>query len=178
MIAQLETPIFSTQFPSTYKIEGLIQVFTGTQRNFFTGTIAQALNIAGHGTPVLVVQFLKGGIKQGPSNPVKLGQNLDWLRCNLPRCIDTPHLDESEKKALQELWTHTQEVILGGQYSLVVLDELSLAIDFGLIPEAEVIALIEKRPIHVDIILTGPNMPSAILDLADQVTDIRRSHQP
>jgi cob(I)alamin adenosyltransferase len=103
---------------------------------------------------------------------------LDWLRCNLPRCIDTPHLDESEKKALQELWTHTQEVILGGQYSLVVLDELSLAIDFGLIPEAEVIALIEKRPIHVDIILTGPNMPSAILDLADQVTDIRRSHQP
>lgn len=176
MIAKLETPLFSTQFSSTYQIEGLIQVFTGSQRNFFMGTIAQALRIASQGTKVLVVQFLKGGIKQGPSNPIKLGQNLDWLRCDLPRCIDTPHLDETEKTALSQLWTHTQKVVLSGQYSLVVLDELSLAIDFGLIPEAEVIELLEKRPIHVDIILTGPNMPSSILDLADQVTDIRRSH--
>jgi cob(I)alamin adenosyltransferase len=68
--------------------------------------------------------------------------------------------------------------VFEGKYSLVVLDELSLAIKFGLIPESEVLAMLEKRPTHIDIILTGPEMPQAILDVADQITEIRRSHRP
>jgi len=63
-----------------------------------------------------------------------------------------------------------------GKYALVVLDELSLAINFGLIPQEEVLAFLEKRPSHVDIILTGPEMPQSILDVADQITQVRRSH--
>ncbi len=174
MVIQLETPsVNSTPLP--YTIKGLIQVFTTLHRNFFTHVMAQALRIAGQGTPVLVVQFLKGGINQGHDRPIKLGQKLDWIRCDLPRCIDTPHLEDSEAESLQKLWQHTQRVVLKGQYSLVVLDELSLAINLGLIPETEVLTFLAKRPPHIDIILTGPEMPKSILDLADQVTEIRRS---
>jgi cob(I)alamin adenosyltransferase len=140
--------------------------------------MAQALRIAGQGNPVLVVQFLKGGIGQGHEHPVQLGQHLDWVRCNLPRCIDTPHLDAKETAALTDLWRFTQEVVLQGRYSLVVLDELSLAINLELIPEAEVLAFLAKRPQHIDIILTGPAMPQSLLDVADQITEFRRSHQP
>jgi cob(I)alamin adenosyltransferase len=154
-----------------------MQVFTTSHRSFFTSVMAQALRIAGQGTPVLVVQFLKGGINQGHEHPIQLGQNLDWIRCDLPRYIDTPHLDEAEACSLLELWQHTQKVVCQGKYSLVVLDELSLAINFGLIPQDEVLAFLEKRPSHVDIILTGPEMPQALLDVADQITEIRRSHR-
>ncbi|PLZ98444.1 cob(I)yrinic acid a c-diamide adenosyltransferase [Fischerella thermalis CCMEE 5198] len=178
MIAQLETPNENLTLSLPYSIKGLVQVFTSTHRSFFTSVMAQALRIAGQGTPVLIVQFLKGGIHQGHERPLRLGQNLDWIRCDLPRCIDTPHLDESETQALQKLWQHTQKVVYEAQYSLVVLDELSLAINFGLIPETEVIAFLAKRPAHVDIILTGPDMPKSILEVADQITEIRRSHQP
>jgi cob(I)alamin adenosyltransferase len=66
-------------------------------------------------------------------------------------------------------------VVLTGKYSLVVLDELSLAIHFGLIPLSEVLIFLEKRPTYVDIIFTGPQMPQAILDVADQITEIRQS---
>jgi cob(I)alamin adenosyltransferase len=48
-------------------------------------------------------------------------------------------------------------------------------VNLGLIPEAEVLALIDSKPHHLDIILTGPSMSPAILDVADQVTEIRRS---
>lgn len=178
MVAQLETPALSSPARPSYTIEGLLQVFTSTQRSFFTNVMAQALRIAGQGTKVLVVQFLKGGIGQGHERPVRLGQNLDWIRCDLPRCVDTPHLDEIETQSLHQLWRHTQKVVAEGKYDLVVLDELSLAINFGLIPEEEVMAFLEKRPRHVDIILTGPDMPPALLDAADQVTQIRRSHRP
>jgi cob(I)alamin adenosyltransferase len=178
MVSQLEATGIDSSFHPTYNIEGLVQVFTSPHRSFFTSVIAQALRIAGQGTPVLVVQFLKGGIGQGHEHPVRLGQHLDWIRCDLPRYIDTPELDESESKSLMQLWQYTQDVVSEGKYSLVVLDELSLAINFGLIPQAEVLAFLKRRPSHVDIILTGPQMPQAILDVADQITEIRRSHQP
>lgn len=178
MVAQLETPILNTDRRLISAVEGLVQVFSSSHRNFFTSVMAQALRIAGQGTPVLVVQFLKGGINQGHLRPVRLGQNLDWIRCDLPRCIDTPHLDEAEMRSLQDLWQHTQKVVFEGKYSLVVLDELSLAINFGLIPENVVLEFIARRPGHVDIILTGPEMPKSILEVADQITQIRRSHRP
>ena len=178
MVAQLESKSVNSTLNLPYAVEGLVQVFTSTQRNFFTSVMAQALRIAGQGTPVLIVQFLKGGINQGHQNPMQLGQNLDWIRCDLPRCIDTPHLEDTEIQSLQKLWQHTQKVLLEGKYSLVVLDELNLAINFGLIPEAEVLAFLAKRPANIDIILTGPEMPKSLLDIADQITEIRRTHRP
>ncbi|TAE56999.1 MAG: P-loop NTPase family protein [Nostocales cyanobacterium] len=178
MVAQLETPSINSRLNLPYAVEGLVQVFTSPNRNFFTSVMAQALRIAGQGTPVLIVQFLKGGIRQGQDQPIRMSQNLDWLRCDLPRCVDTPHLEAAEHQALLNLWEHTQKVITEEKYSLIVLDELSLAINFGLIPETEVLEFIAKRPSHIDIILTGSEMPKSILDVADQITEIRRSHQP
>ncbi|MBF2051224.1 MAG: P-loop NTPase family protein [Leptolyngbya sp. IPPAS B-1204] len=178
MVSQLEAPTRSGSSTLSYSIEGLVQVFTCPHRSFFTSVMAQALRIAGQGTPVLVVQFLKGGIGQGYQHPVQLAQHLDWLRCNLSRCIDTPEMAEAELTALDDLWQHTQTVVAAGQYALVVLDELSLAINFGLISEADVLDFIQQRPRQVDLILTGPEMPQAILDVADQITELRRTHRP
>ncbi len=178
MVTQLDTPSVNSTLSLLSPVEGLVQVFTSSHRNFFTSVMAQSLRIAGQGTPVLIVQFLKGGIRQGQEKPIQLGQNLDWIRCDLPRCIDTPQLDDTENQALQSLWQHTQKVVCEGKYSLVVLDELSLAVNFGLIPETEVLAFLAKRPSHVEIILTGPEMPKSLLDVADQITEIRRTHRP
>jgi cob(I)alamin adenosyltransferase len=178
MVSQVETPVLDPPLSPAHAIEGLVQVFTCTHRSFFTNVMAQALRIAGQGTRVLVVQFLKGGIAQGYEHPVQLGQNLDWIRCNLPRCIDTPILDDNEQQSLQELWLYTQTVVCQRKYELVVLDELSLAITFGLIAETDVLTFLDNRPRNVDVILTGPEMPRSLLDVADQITEMRRSHQP
>lgn len=177
MVAQLETRS-ATPSSQLTDVEGLIQVFTGSNRRFFTEVISQALRRAGLGTSVLVVQFLKGGINQGIAHPIRLGQNLDWFRCDLPRCIDSPEVTETELRSIQELWHYTQKLIIDGDYALVVLDELSLAINFGLIPETEVLRLFDQKPTSLDLILTGPNMSDSILDRADQVTHIRRTYCP
>lgn len=177
MVFQLEAPIRDPNHSLPHAVEGLVQVFTCSHRSFFTNVMAQALRIAGQGTPVLIVQFLKGGIGQGHLRPVQLGQNLDWIRCDLPRCIDTPHLEDAEAAALLELWQYTQAVVLQEKYTLVVLDELSLAINLGLISEAEVLNFLKNRPTQVDVILTGPEMPQSILDTADQITELRRTHR-
>lgn len=181
MVSQIDTATANLADPERHfspMIEGLIRVFTGAHRSFFTDVISQALHYAGQGNRVLVVQFLKGGIGQGIDRPVRLGQTLDWLRCDLPRYIDTPALDDTERQALQDLWNHTRAVVREGAYRLVVLDELSLAIKFGLIAESEVLNLLQTRPPHIDIVLTGPEMPESILAIADQITELRRMYSP
>jgi cob(I)alamin adenosyltransferase len=178
MVAQVETRSLTIEPQFHPAIEGLVQIVTAPHRNFFTNVMAQALRVAGQGTPVLVVQFLKGGIRMGPDHPIHLCQHLEWLRCNLPRCIDTSELESDEMEALTDLWQYTKEAVIGDRFSLVVLDELSLAIHLGLIPEAEVLDLIAQRPRHIDMILTGPEMPQSLIDRADQITELRRSFCP
>jgi cob(I)alamin adenosyltransferase len=178
MVAQVETRNLTLEPQFQHAVEGLVQIVTAPHRSFFTNVMAQALRVAGQGTPVLVVQFLKGGIRMGPDHPIHLCQHLEWLRCNLPRCIDTSELEPSEMEALTELWDYTKAAVVGDRFSLVVLDELSLAIHLGLIPEAEVLDLMQQRPRHVDMILTGPEMPQSLIDRADQVTELRRSFCP
>lgn len=175
MVAQIETTTLDLDRRVFHAVEGLVQIVTAPHRNFFTNVMAQALRSAGQGTSVLVVQFLKGGINMGHQHPIHLCQHLDWFRCNLPRSIHDAQLDDSEREALTDLWKHTQSAVLRGDYSLVVLDELSLAIHLGLIPEGDVLDLLQQRPRHIDMILTGPNMPPAIVNEADQVTELRRS---
>ena len=48
------------------------------------------------------------------------------------------------------------------------------AVELGFLEEAEVVAALEQRPSHLDVILTGPSIPSALLAMADQVTQLRR----
>lgn len=177
MVAQLETPTLNSNRNLSYLVTGLVQVFTSSRRSFFTTVMAQALRIAGQGTPVLIVQFLKGGIGQGHEKPIQMGKNLDWVRCDITRSIDDSQIDDLEKRALQQLWEYTQKIVSTGKYSLVVLDELNLAMNFGIIPESEVVEFLAQRPPHIDIIFTGPQMPQSLLDVADQITEIRRSHQ-
>jgi cob(I)alamin adenosyltransferase len=178
MVAQIERPSFSPSPSLNLSIEGLVQIFTCPHRNFFTSVMSQAIRLASQGTSVLVVQFLKGGIGQGYDRPVQLAQNLDWVRCDLARCVDTPDVAVEEQRSILDLWQYTQNVIYQNRYDLVVLDELSVAMNFNLIPQVEVLEFLRKRPRSIDVILTGPNVPPALLDVADQITELRRSHQP
>ncbi|XGB41115.1 MAG: cob(I)yrinic acid a,c-diamide adenosyltransferase [Nodosilinea sp. LVE1205-7] len=91
------------------------------------------------------------------------------------RCVDGSTLEEGDRQAVIDLWNHTREVVAKGRYGLVVLDEVSLALNYGLVPIEEVIEFIQQRPPEVDVILTGPAMPAELLNLADQVTQFRRN---
>ncbi|MGG6240236.1 P-loop NTPase family protein [Nodosilinea sp. AN01ver1] len=184
MVSQLQplslspSPTSIVRHPLLQTVEGTVQVFTAVHRNFFTNVMVQALRIADQGKAVLIVQFLKGGIHQGPSQPVQFGQNLDWVRADMPRCIHGPEVSPGEREAIRDLWAQTKAAIARGRYGLVVLDELSLAVNYGLIPTQDVVDFLQQRPPQVDVILTGPDMPAPLLNIADQVTEFRRNILP
>ncbi|MEM8603366.1 MAG: cob(I)yrinic acid a,c-diamide adenosyltransferase [Cyanobacteria bacterium P01_H01_bin.121] len=189
MVSQLNSPTVSSQAAQTQtlhdpflpRLEGFVQVVTATHRGFLTDVMAQALRVAGQGKPVLIAQFLKGGTHQGISKPVRLCQHLTWLRSDLPFCINERHLKAEvapeAATAVRSLWQHTRVMVNRGQYDLVVLDEISLALSLALIPLQDVLGFLQNRPRHVDVVLTGPQMPASLLDVADQITHLRRFHR-
>jgi cob(I)alamin adenosyltransferase len=172
MISQLEVAVSPVRSPTPI-VRGALHLFVNPHRSFFTTVIAQAMRVAGQGTPVLVVQLLKGGIQQGPDNIMFLGSHLKWVRCAIERCIDTPHLEPEEQLAFDQLWNFTKDAIASGDYGLVVLDELGLAIKLGLVTEADVLEVLQNRPAWLDIAITGPEMPEALLEMAEQITQLR-----
>ena len=174
--------------------EGLIQIHTAPFRGSFSGVFSQALRSAGLGSRVLVTQFLKGGVDQGLEASLWLCGRLQWLRPAVAGCLAEPcssapgaapgadpadgaplaTASDPDREAVEAVWAYSRDQLLGGQLDQLVLDELGLAVDLGYLCAAEVTATLERRPSHVDVILTGPAMPAALMAMADQVTQLRR----
>jgi cob(I)alamin adenosyltransferase len=156
-------------------IKGNVQVFIAPHRNLYTDIIAQGLRIAGQGTQVLLVQLFQAGINQGLSNPRRLVENLEWLRCDAQRDLSNPEIEltDEEKAAVLELWNYAKVSIKSGSTGLLVLDEANLLVARSLITEEELLTVLETRSPKVNIILTGVSMPESIADYADQVTHRR-----
>ena len=161
--------------------EGLLQVHTAPFRGSVAAVFSQALRSAGLGSRVLVSQFLKGGVDQGVAGSLQLCDRLQWLRPAMPLCIEEPFASAADpplaaaaREAVTEVWLYSRQRLLEGSVDLMVLDELGLAVELGYLPGAEVIATFERRPPHLDVIVTGPAMPAALMAMADQVTQLRR----
>lgn len=156
-------------------IKGNVQVFIAPHRNLYSDIIAQGLRVAGQGTQVLLVQLFQTGINQGLSNPRRLVENLEWLRCEAERDLskDDVELTDTEKSAVLELWDYAKVAIKTARASLVILDEANLLVARSLITEEELLEVLETRSPKVNIILTGAFMPTGISEYADQVTHRR-----
>ncbi|MCT0224548.1 cob(I)yrinic acid a,c-diamide adenosyltransferase [Synechococcus sp. CS-1328] len=158
--------------------EGLLQVHTAPFRGSFGAVFSQALRTAGLGSRVLVSQFLKGGVDQGLGRSLWLCGRLQWLRPAVPSCLSAPLQAEAEPElalaAVREVWDFSRQQLLTGAVDLMVLDELGLAIELGYLSLLDVTEVLEQRPAQLDVILTGPAMPAALMAMADQVTQLRR----
>lgn len=154
--------------------EGLLQIHTAPFRGSFSSVFSQALRTAGLGSRVLITQFLKGGVDQGVERSLWLCGRLQWMRPAVPATLAEAPASEVEEQAVLEVWEATRERLLNGSLDLLVLDELGLAMELGFVDAERVISTLEQRPAHLDVILTGPSMPPALLAMADQLTQLRR----
>jgi cob(I)alamin adenosyltransferase len=143
-----------------------ISIINTPAAKFCTEIVADALKLASTGRRVLIVQLLKGGIRQGHDQVMNLAQNLDWIRCNLIRNIAVADLNDLELHNFQQLWKHVKGAAKTHEYSLLILDDLSLAIDLGLITIEAAMAFLVTLPEDIEVILTGTNVHPEILELA------------
>ncbi len=159
---------------------GQIQIYQSSYRGSYSSIIRDSLRNAALGRKVLLVQFMKGGVKQGISNPVKLCGNLTWVRSS--NSFDQYHSEEIEnnkdlKKSINEstykLWDFCKKALLSGENDQIILDEIFLAIEKKIIEKDDLISTLENRFISGDVILTGTDIPKDLLLMANQITELR-----
>ncbi len=159
---------------------GQIQIYKSSYRGSYTSIIRDSLRNAALGKKVLLIQFMKGGVKQGVDNAVKLCGNLTWVRSS--NSFDQYNSEEIEnnknfKKSIHEstieLWNFCKRELHSGENDQIILDEIFSAIDMKIIEKDDLISTLENRFISGDVILTGTDIPKDLLLMANQITELR-----
>ncbi|MDZ7392491.1 MAG: cob(I)yrinic acid a,c-diamide adenosyltransferase [candidate division KSB1 bacterium] len=152
---------------------GYVQVYTGHGKGKTTAALGLVLRAAGHGLRSHVIQFMKGDIEYGEITAVRhLGGLVTITQMGRPTFVDKAHPDPEDIRLANEALQLAHTSVRSGEFDIVVLDEVNVALDYGLIPVAKVLELVATKPPHVELILTGRNAPQAIIDVADLVTEM------
>ena len=163
-----------------FKQNGQIQIYQSPYRGSYSYIISDSLRNAALGRKVLLVQLMKGGVKQGVTNAVKLCDNLTWVRSshsfdqyNYEEIENNKNLKKSVYDSTYELWNFCKKELLSGNNDQIILDEIFLAIEMKIIDKDDLISTLENRFIPGDVILTGTGIPKDLLLMANQVTELR-----
>ena len=154
--------------------KGLVLIHTGSGKGKTTAAFGLAFRALGQGFNVLILQFMKG--------QKNIGEIKALSRTDLPVEIKQFGRDVFFKSRTCELidiylatkgWKAFCEAMAGGRYDLIILDEIIMAIDFGLLKLEEVKEAIAQKPPELHLILTGRNAPAELIGMADMVTEMR-----
>jgi len=153
--------------------KGIVIVITGNGKGKTTAAMGQALRALGHGFKVLVIQFMKGKKYGEVLCAEKLLPNLKIIPCGLDSFVMKDNPAPVDIELARQGLKLAKEAIASGEYQMVILDEINVALDFKLIPLEEVLELIRNKPDSIDLVLTGRYAPQEIIDIADTVSEVK-----
>jgi cob(I)alamin adenosyltransferase len=158
--------------------KGLIQVYTGNGKGKTTAALGLALRAVGHGMKVLMVQFMKGNVQYGELESAKrLSPHFTIKQVGRETFISKSNPDPKDLQLAQEGFSMAKKAIQNKEYDIVILDEINLAVDYGLISLPALLQLIDSKPEEVELILTGRNVKREIIERADLITEmVDRKH--
>ena len=171
---------------------GLVHVYTGDGKGKTTASLGLALRALGNGYKVYMIQFLKSGftgelksaeqfsslfdIEQygvdALTNKEEIMQN---LREQKAKFVFQP--DELEKEAARIALEKAYAVVKDGKHEMLILDEINVALDKGLIQMDDVKRLIDNHD-NIELVFTGRDAPEALYQYADYVSNIQRIKHP
>lgn len=158
--------------------KGLVQIFTGNGKGKTTAAMGAVVRAAGHGFKVMVVSFMKGVYDYGEYKTLSKIPNVEISLFGFRHLIDPSNVKPEEKEEAGKALAKAREAMLSGEYDLVVLDEVNVALSYNLIEVGEVIRLIDDKPPGVELILTGRYVDNGLIERADLVTEMVKVKHP
>ena len=159
--------------------KGLILLYTGNGKGKTTAALGQVLRAAGHGFKVAVIQFIKNLENTGEIKAAKkiFADHLEIYPMGTGFTWDAQNREELQRAAGKG-WDLAKEKINSGRYGMVILDELTYALNYGLLDQEEVIDFLAHKPAKLHIIITGRDASQKLIDLADLVTEMKEIKHP
>ena len=155
------------------KIEkGLLVVHTGTGKGKSTAAFGLALRMLGRGKRVGVVQFIKGGWHSAERDALAaFGDQVSWHTMGEGFTWETQDL-KRDVAAAERAWAKALELMADPAFTLVILDELNIALRYDYLDVGAVIAALRGRREGLHVVVTGRNAKPELIAAADLVTEM------
>ena len=152
--------------------KGLLMVHTGPGKGKSTAAFGLLLRMVGRGRRVGVVQFIKGAWSTGERVALQRFDDLvEWHTMGEGFTWETQDRDR-DVAACRRAWDQALAMMQQPGLSLLVLDELNIALRYEYLAEAEVLAALAARPAELHVVVTGRNARAALIEAADLVTEM------
>ena len=152
--------------------KGLLIVNTGPGKGKTTAAFGLALRMIGYGRRVGVVQFVKGAWHSGEKDAfAAFGDQVSWHTMGEGFTWETQDLARDIAEA-QAAWAKAEELMADPTISLVVLDELNIALRYDYLDLDSVVAALKARRGDLHVVVTGRNAKPALVEAADLVTEM------
>lgn len=160
--------------------KGLIIVNTGKGKGKSTAAFGMIFRHIAYGMPCAVVQFIKGAWETGERDLIEanfshlcqfytLGEGFTWETQDRARDV----------AMAQKAWEKAKELIRDERNSMVLLDEINIALRYDYIDIAEVVAFLRnEKPPMTHVVLTGRNAKDDLIEIADLVTEMELIKHP
>lgn len=160
--------------------KGLIIVHTGKGKGKSTAAFGMIFRHIAHGMKSAVVQFIKGGMSTGERDMIlerftdlcefhTMGEGFTWETQDKAR----------DTEMAQAAWEKAKELIRDPSNSMVLLDEINIAIRYDYVDIKDVVEfLANEKPHMTHVVLTGRNAHDDLIEIADLVTEMELIKHP
>ena len=160
--------------------KGLIIVHTGAGKGKSSSGFGMILRCVAHGMPCAVVQFIKGAWSTGERTLIEthfghlcqfhaMGEGFTWETQDKNRDI----------AAARKGWDKAKELIRDERNTMVLLDEINIALRYDYLDLAEVVEFLKsEKPTMTHVVLTGRNAKEELIEIADLVTEMTLVKHP
>jgi len=152
--------------------KGLLMVHTGAGKGKSTAAFGLALRMLGRGHRVGVVQFIKGAWHSAERDALaRFGDQVAWHSMGEGFTWETQDLAR-DTAAAARAWGKAQELMADERFALVILDEMNIALRYGYLDLASVVAALTARRPALHVVVTGRNAKPELIAAADLVTEM------
>lgn len=147
-------------------------IYTGNGKGKTTAALGLCLRALGAGFRVFFLQFAKGRPTAEFKALESFASQITIRRFGRP-CFIGRECDDADRAEAGKGYLEALAAVSGGEYQLVILDEINIVIKHGLISVREAVDLLDARAGDTELVLTGRDAPDALVEAADLVTEMR-----
>jgi len=147
-------------------------VNTGHGKGKSTAAFGMMIRGVARGWKVGVVQFVKSGDWNVGEEKIGKQLGVDWITLGDGFSWDSENLAKDQETG-QLAWSKAHELLMGGEYDLLIFDELTYPLNWRWIETEPVLNALVNRPRNVHVVVTGRDAPQALIDIADTVSEVR-----
>ncbi|MFT6225491.1 MAG: cob(I)alamin adenosyltransferase [Paracoccaceae bacterium] len=160
--------------------KGLVIVHTGKGKGKSSAAFGMIFRCIAHDMQCAVVQFIKGGMSTGERDLIlakfndicafhTMGEGFTWETQDKTR----------DMEMAAAAWEKAKELIRDEANTMVLLDEINIALRYDYLDVNEVVAFLQaEKPPMTHVVLTGRNAKAELIEVADLVTEMELVKHP